>query len=227
MLQQHHEDLWTSRCLLSLGAVCLSRQMVIARLPDGGLWLHSPNEPTPAMQEALKPLGPVAWLVAPNCFHHRWLGKWKTLYPEATLIGAQGLAAKRSDLTFDAALGEHSPEAWGGAIESLVTEGASKLNEVVFFHGPSRTLVLTDFVFNQSPASGLPAFSRFMLGLMKAYGPLGPSRLFRMFTDDRKAVKRSIEQMLDRWPVERITMSHGEPLTENASQRLRAAYADW
>ena len=157
----------------------LQRQMVIVRLPDGGLWLHSPNEPTVELREVLKALGPVTWLVAPNCFHHRWLGKWKTLYPEATLIAADGLEKKRPDLPFDATLGKESPEGWGGAIESLVTQGAKKLNEVVFFHGASRTLILTDFVFNQGPASGLPGFSRFMLKLMDAYGPMGPSRLFR------------------------------------------------
>ena len=33
--------------------------------------------------------------------------------------------------------------------------------------------------------------------------------------------------MLERWPVERITMSHGEPVTQDAATRLRAAYADW
>ena len=149
------------------------------------------------------------------------------IYPDAQLVGAPGLVQKRSDLRFAGELGTEPPEGWGGVFEQMRTVGVPKLNEVVFFHLPSRTLILTDFAFNQGEASGLPAVSRVFLTMAKAYGPLGPSRFFRFLTEDREAVKQCVAGMLDRWPVEHVTMSHGEPVSDAAADRLRAAYADW
>jgi len=191
------------------------------------LWLHSPNELSRKLLDEVAALGPVRWLVAPNLFHHRALREWKNACPEAAILGVPGCAEKKPDIPFDGVLDRDPPEGWAGALEMLHTEGAPTLNEIAFFHVPSRTLILTDFVFNHGPDSGLPTLSRLLLRGMNAYGRLGPSRIFRFVVKDEAAVGRSIRAMLDRWPVERVSMSHGEVLEEDAAERLRAAYADW
>ena len=221
------DNIWSSRCLLGMGLVSLSRRMTIVRLPDGSLWLHSPNDLSRELLDEVAALGPVRWLVAPNRVHHRALREWKNACPEAGMLGVPGLAEKMPGIPFDGILDGDPPEGWGGALEMLHTEGAPKLSEIAFFHVPSRTLILTDFVFNQGPDSGLPALSRVLLKGMKAYGGLGPSRIFRFVVEDTAAVGRSIRAMLDRWPVERVSMSHGEILEEDAAERLREAYVDW
>ena len=42
----------------------------VVRLPDGRLFLHSPIAPSDDLAREVEALGPVAYLVAPNKFHH-------------------------------------------------------------------------------------------------------------------------------------------------------------
>ena len=52
------------------GGLELGGRMTVIRLPDGGLWIHSPVRFEPAHRAAVDALGPVRFLVAPNLMHH-------------------------------------------------------------------------------------------------------------------------------------------------------------
>lgn len=72
-------------------------RMTVVRLPDDGLWLHSPTPPTARLLESLQALGEVRFLVAPNTLHYWWLPDWAARFPDAGRYGAPGLrrAARR------------------------------------------------------------------------------------------------------------------------------------
>ena len=48
-------------------------RMVVIRLADGSLWLHSPIQFTSDLAKQIDALGEVRYLVAPNKLHHLFL----------------------------------------------------------------------------------------------------------------------------------------------------------
>jgi len=218
------EGVWESTQTLRLLGVQLPRRMTVVRLPDGGLWVHSANRLDAERRRALDALGPLRHVVAPNCFHHFFLEDYAAAYPEARFWAAPGLAEKRADFPFHELLSGTAPPAWEGELDQVLAEGVPKVNEVLFLHRPSKTLLLTDLVFNVGGA--LPAWSRLFFRLNGCYQRFGPSRLFRSFVKDRRAVGRTVERVLE-WDFERVVMAHGDVLEDDPRGRLRAAFAGW
>jgi hypothetical protein len=52
-------------------------RMTIARLADGGLFVHSPIELTAEVREAVAALGVPRYLVSPNKIHHLFWAEWQ------------------------------------------------------------------------------------------------------------------------------------------------------
>jgi hypothetical protein len=123
-------------------------RMTIIRLNDGNLFLHSPVKLDSELKRALNALGPVGAVVAPNRAHHLFVRDYIESYPQAMSYGAPGLPERRPDLRLDATLGDEAPREWQGVIEQQLFRGAPPLNEVVFFHPSSRTVIFTDLIFN-------------------------------------------------------------------------------
>jgi len=194
-------------------------RMAIVRLSDGGLWLWSPVHLTPALLEAVEALGPVRHLVAPNSLHHMALSDWAQFCPGAQIHAAPRLAAKRRDLAFTSELGEDAPPDWAGQIDQIVVR-TRITDEVVFFYRASGTVIFTDLL-QQMPRGwyrgwrGLVARMDGMVG----QEPQVP-RKFRLALKDKPALRR-----VQDWPVERVVMAHGTPVTDGAAAFLDRAFA--
>jgi len=95
-----------------------STRMTVIRLPEGGLFLHSPLRLDDSLRSELDALGPVRAVVASNRFHHLFVGDYRVPYdPKARFYGALGLQTKRRDLAFFGMLGDEPMPEWRGAIE--------------------------------------------------------------------------------------------------------------
>lgn len=224
-LNQLCEGVWAAETTTPLGlGVRLPLRMTVLRAgptPDSGLVLVSPIPIDEQLAAALAALGTVEMVLGPNRLHHLHLAAAQTRYPAAKLLGAPGLSDKRSDLAFTGVLrsGTLSP-----AIEALEIAGADKLSEVVLWHRPSKTLVVTDLVFNIVEASGLSkVVVKYVSG---TFGRMEQSRLLRGMTNDRAAAARSVAQLLE-WPCERVVMAHGQVVEGQALERLRSGLWWW
>lgn len=125
--------------------------------------------------------------------HHSYLPGAIERYPDAKVWGASGLCTKRRDVEFDATLAtDEAP--WTEAFEPMLLQGNAWLSEVVFLHRASRTLVVTDLVFNIHEVGNL--WTKWTLRSAGAFGKLAQSKLWRFTTKDRAAMQRSIESML-------------------------------
>jgi glyoxylase-like metal-dependent hydrolase (beta-lactamase superfamily II) len=216
--------LWSVTHTMRLpGGVRMPTRMSVARLGDDGLLVHSAIPIDDALAAEIAGLGKVLYVVAPNCFHHLHVGLLLARFPEAKLFGAPGLARKRADLAFTGILGEGSSAPWVETIDQIVLEGAPKLNEVVFFHRASRSLLVTDLFFNitepENWATGM------LLRMVGTYKRFGPSRLWRFYRKDKKALKASVEKVLA-WDFVRVLPAHGavfeaDDAREQARARLR------
>lgn len=221
MLRSIAPDLWEYQRHIRLAGIPFPRRTTIARLPEGGLWVHNVNALDEALAQELEALGPVQEIVAPNKFHHFYVPEWCARFPEARLHLAPGLPEKKPELPAGQILGE-PPEPWGGAFEALRTKGHPALEETVFFHAPSKTLIVTDWVFHIGPDE--PFATRTLFRLNGCYRRLAPSRLFKALAKDKAQVRRSTEEICERWDFERVTMAHGL-VTEAGPSELRAAFA--
>jgi hypothetical protein len=127
-------------------------------LIDGSLFILSPIQLTPDIRTEIDGLGAVKCLVSPNHLHHLYLGDWSQAYPDAKLYASPRLAPKRKDLTFYKTLFKNEPEPeWQGQIDQcLFGSGNGWIDELVFFHRASRTVVFTDLVMDFDPETFSP-----------------------------------------------------------------------
>ena len=207
-------------------------RMTVMRLANGGLFLHSPISLDSETRQSLDNLGEVRAVVAPSRAHHLFVADYIKAWPHAKLYGPPGLVGDirdfrarlgaRRDLKLDATLGDEPQPDWAGEIEQHLFKGATSLNEVVFFHPASRTVIFTDLVFNvpAQDASKARAFN----WLTGAAGHFGPHRLIRTMISDRNGACASVEKILQ-WDLDRVIVSHGNVLDSGGHNRVRAALA--
>lgn len=213
---------WTAQQPLRFGPITIRTRMTVIRLDDGGLWVHSPIAPTPALVACLDALGPVRHVVAPNRSHHLFLSPFLAAYPGARAYLAPGLEAKLPDLAALPRLVPGEPRPWTRELPSWFVEGLPVINETVWFHPATGTLVLTDLLFCFGEENrGLGRLAARLLGV---YDRLAMSRTMKLMVRDRDAFRRSVAPLLG-LEVERIVLAHDQVIERDARAALARAFA--
>lgn len=220
MLTQLSKDLWVAgydHYMYSF--VHFPTRMTVIRLSSGDVVLHSVIPIDDALARAIAARGSVTHIIAPNNMHHLYLGPAIARYANANVWGPAGLAQKRPDIAFHAAL-QPMTGPWSPDLEALPLRGSSLLEEWVFLHRPSRTLIVTDLVFNLTNVDNWA--SRCLFRAVGAFGQLAQSRLWRWSTRDPEAFRADVEAILT-WDFERLVMAHGSIIETDAKAQLHAA----
>ena len=194
-------------------------RMVLVRLASGDLWAWSPIPLHAELVEEISRLGRLHHLVAPNKLHHLFLSDWAHAWPDALLYAPPGLARKRADLRFHASLSDAPEPAWAADIDQVIFRGSFALEEVVFFHRRSRTLIVADLIQKFEPAS-LGAFHRTVMRLDGMLGPDGSTpREWRLSFWNRRPARAALRKALD-WDPERIVIAHGSWVRSGGREAL-------
>ena len=196
-------------------------RMAVVRDGDGvALW--SPVRPGPELVEATMALGPVRAIVAPNHLHHLFVDDWRRWAPDARVLVAPRLAAKRRDLAGAEEIGDDT--ALPGGLRHVVLRGCAITTEVVAFHPPSGAALFTDLL-QQFPEGWHRGWRGVVarLDLMTAPEPTVP-RKFRVATRDRDAMRAGLAA-IRAWPVGRVAMAHGTPVPEGGAALIERAFA--
>jgi len=205
------------------GGVALGIRTSLVRLSGGGVAVHSPGPLSEPVRRAIESLGPVRALIAPNLLHHLFLAESIAAFPQARVFGAPRLREKLVTVRIDEVLGDAPPALWSADLDQLVTHGAPSLNEVVFLHRASRTLLCLDLCFNVRESASF--VTRLFMRVNGAYGRFGPSRVFRYAVmKDPRAMRASVDRILQ-WDFDRVTVAHGEILERGGREALRASFA--
>jgi hypothetical protein len=220
-MRQLAEDLWVVERPLRFYGLSLGTRMTVVRLRDGSLLLHSPVALDEPLQAALLDLGTPRFAIAPNRFHHLFVGDHQRAFSQVRLYAAPGLPEKRRDLSFDAVLSDVPPPEWAGQLDQALVEGLPSMNEVAFCHRASRTLLVCDLAFNLGPTA--PFATRLALRLIGGYGRLGPTRVEKLLVRDRGKARASLERILG-WDFDRVVVAHGTVLETGGREALRAGY---
>lgn len=212
-LQKIHDLLWIAEGeIVRFWGFAYPTRAVVARLAHGDLWVWSPVRLTFQLREQLAPLGRVRHLVSPNKLHYLYLRDWSAAYPQAQLWGPQSVIAKCADLRFRAALQDEAPAEWLRDIDQAWFRGSIAMDEIVFFHRPSRTAIVADLI---------QAFGdRFLCEHWRWWRTLGrfdgiaaskpgAPREWRLSFLDRAPARVARSKGLG-WRPERIVIAHGE-----------------
>ena len=194
-------------------------RMTVVRLVDRSLWVCSPIALSSSLADAVNTLGPVRHLVSPNKLHHLFLKEWVQAWPAAKLYASPGLARRRRDLTFARELGDEPDPAWATDIDQVIFHGSFAMEEVVFFHRASRSLIVTDLVQRFDPAT-LHGWRGMLMRLDGLVGPDGSTpREWRLSFWNRRAARAALRKALA-WNARRMIIAHGDWVRENGSAAL-------
>ena len=213
-------SVWHAQQPLKFGPISLTTRMTVIRLRDGSLWVHSPIFPTRELVEELQKVGAVRYVVAPNKSHHLFFPPFLDAHPAAQGFIAAGLELKRPDLKRFPPVPREAP--WGDEIQGFFIEGLPILNETVWFHSDTGTLVLTDllFCFAETNRGVTALVSR----LLDVRGKLGMSRTMKWATKDKQALARSVLPLLS-LPVQRVIVAHDQIIDDQPVAKLVQAFA--
>jgi hypothetical protein len=215
-------NLWHMERGFTAAGLPVSSRMTVVRFGDGRLWLHSPVRFDEAVAGQLRSLGEVAWIVAPNRAHHLFARHAQRMFPDAALYGAPGLAAKRPDLAGLVELGDTVPRDWQHELDQVWIRGAPFVNEVVWFHKASTTLVMTDVL--QCWGGSLDWKTALYARLTGVRRRLDVPRTVRLVVRDRALFAGSARIILE-WPFTRVITAHNSIVEQDAHVLVERAFS--
>ncbi len=198
--------------------VYLPLRSVLVTTPTGNI-LISPIEFTGEQLENIQSQGDVIAIVAPSALHNLWVVQAKNRFRKAAVWGVPGLKAHNPAVPCDKLL---TRDAWP-FIADLIPQplaAIDDLDEVVFLHPESKSLIVMDLVFNIKKPQGLLA--PIVYRVFDSYKKLSVSKMFARKIKDRAAFRASIEKVLA-FDFDRLVMAHGDIVATNGKAKLREA----
>ncbi|MEO0867490.1 MAG: DUF4336 domain-containing protein [Cyanobacteria bacterium J06642_11] len=228
MLQNVDQDIWIAEQPLKYFGLSVGTRMTVIRLSTRDLVVISPIQASNPLLAQLNKLGVVSHIIAPNLYHYLFAGEFKKRYPEAIFWAVPGLDTKRPELSIDRVLQESAQPLWPGleclpmsGFRTLGLNGFDSLNEYVFFHRVSRTLILTDTAFNFD--ASFPWTTRLATRVVGGYNSLSPSLLESIATTDKSSLRESVTQVLA-WNFDRVIMAHGSIVEQGGKEKFKQGY---
>lgn len=220
------QDIWEYEVDLALGlGLRMPSRTTIVRLSSGALVVHAPLAFDDAAAAELAALGEVRFVIAPACTHWMFVKAFLARFPRAMVLAAPGLDKKltaKHGVGFTPLPAGGTIGAIGDALRVQAIEGVPFMNEHVFLHRPSGSLIVTDLIFNIHACSSFGM--RLTLKLTGTWNKPAQSRIWRFLVKDRALAADSVRAVLG-WDFERVIAAHGDVLDEDARARLAGVLA--
>ncbi|KAL2149869.1 hypothetical protein VTH82DRAFT_7545 [Thermothelomyces myriococcoides] len=238
---------------LRFGRFPIGGRGTIVRLSSGGLAVFSPVALTEATKAKVASLGgDVRYIVATDIEHHIFLSDWAAAYPNAKLVGPEGLPEKRRKAS-DPKIGKE-PFATvvtrenGRDARAIGDDFAADLDmeyvhvhpnkELVFLYRPDRVLIEADLMFNlpaEEQYSRVPEHQRPHAGLLVKFfnsfqttsgDALGMKRFlwYAVSSKDRGAFNESVAKIA-KWDFDTIIPCHGETVVGGGKALFEKVFA--
>ena len=227
-MEQLAENIWIAEGdIVDFHGFPYPTRSVIVRLKNGDLWCWSPITLTPELKTEIDEIGEPKHLISPNKIHHLYLQDWQMVWPNAKIWGPASSIKKRTDLSFESPLENDAPAEWSGEIDMIWFNGSPVLDEIVFFHRPSKTAILCDLSENFSDDfirkhwKGWKRWVAKPWGITegKGYAPLE----WRLSFFKRNATRVALDRLIGLGP-QRVVMAHGEIQYENGVSFLKQSF---
>lgn len=216
------------------GHIKVGGRGTVVRLQSGALAVFSPVVLTEEVKQKVAEMGEVKYITALDIEHHIYLGPWAQAYPQAQVLGPEGLAEKRAsqnneNVPFSHTFSKDKPltavdAEFDAEFEYEYVYGHQN-KEVVFVHKPTKTLIQADLMFNYPPTeqyskTGLSATAGIMtkiFGALTSVSGNGQKRMiwYGISSGDRAGFARSVKN-INKWDFERIIGCHGDVIEGGA-----------
>ncbi|KIX92896.1 uncharacterized protein Z520_11372 [Fonsecaea multimorphosa CBS 102226] len=217
---------------LRFGHIKLGGRGTLVKLQTGNVAVFSPVALTPDVKAKVTSMGPIKYIVAPDIEHHIFISTWAKEYPEAEVIGMEGLPEKREgDPATKGTKFVHVFSAKNKLDMHITPEFDAEFSyeyfhshtnkELVFLHKPSRTMIEADLLFNlpateqysktgTHPNSGI--LTKLFAGIMNTKGEMTWQKRFLWYAaggKDRKGFAESAKRIKS-WDYDRVIPCHGD-----------------
>lgn len=146
------------------------------------------------------------YCIAPNAFHHLHLEKFHQTFPNITLYGPSSIIKKQPWLKNKLA----DINLLGSRLKDNITlipiHGNKLLDETVFYCCRSKSLIVTDLLFNMRDP--MPFGRKCLLRLVGANNRIAQSKLIEKSTKNKVDYVNSVN-VLKGFDISRIIMAHG------------------
>jgi hypothetical protein len=130
---------------------------------------------------------------------------------------------KNGELPFTGILGELAPEDWADDIDQLAFKGNPLIEEVVFFHKQSRTVILDDLIQVHPILKGRPLRNVLIRMGGVAYPHGGVPLDIRLTFIRRNLARQSLQKLLS-WDFDRLIIAHGPCIEKDAKAFVERAF---
>lgn len=224
-----------------------NKPLSTVKLSNGSLAVFSPVALTPSTLSRISSFGSgqVAYIIATDIEHHIFVSEWARAFPQAKIIGPEGLPEKRAKVTNDERIG-HEPfavvftkenkssvrvdEAFDADFEYEYVDSHPN-KELVFFYKPDKVLIEADLMFNlpaveqysKVPEAEKPTGSfltRFFMNMNSTEGEAKGIKRFLWYAisrGDRAGFNESVRRIRE-WGFETIVPCHGETMVGNGKE---------
>ncbi|KAL0779186.1 hypothetical protein CaCOL14_003671 [Colletotrichum acutatum] len=239
------------------GTLKIGGRATLVRLTSGSLAVFSPVALTDAVKAKIAEKGGnLAYIIAPDMEHHIFISEYKAAYPQAKIIGPDGLPQKRAKQTGDPKINTSdeffvvfkdgaekrsttiTPEFDADFEYEYVDAHANK--ELVFYFKPERVLIQADLLFNLPPReqySKAPEGERdtssgfgnkLFGGLQTTEGDVKWVKRFQWYVMSSKDRPSFNEsiQRIDAWDFDTLIPCHGDTIQGDGKERFRKVF-EW
>ncbi|KAF2634609.1 hypothetical protein P280DRAFT_413423 [Massarina eburnea CBS 473.64] len=229
---------------LRFGKLKIGGRGTIVRLQNGSLAVFSPVALTSEVKQKVAEMGEVKYITAMDIEHHIFLGPWHAAYPNAKVIGPEGLPEKRKSqnnedvpfaTVFTTSNTHPSIDPDFDAEFDYEYVPAHQNKEIAFHHKPTKTLIQADLLFNypsteQFSKTGVDPTSGI---LTKLFGAVTNTQSvwqkrfiwYGISSGDRQGFAQSVAR-INQWDFERMIPCHGDVVETEAKSVFQRVF-DW
>lgn len=214
------------------------------KLSSGALAVFSPVALTDGTKAKIAEMGgQVGYIVALDIEHHIFISEWAKAYPDAKIIGPEGLPEKRAKQK-DEKIGQEKfsvvftkenkrqtkiSDEFDADFDYEYADGHGN-RELVFFYRPDKTMIEADLLFNlpaNEQYSRAPKDEKETTGFASkifnnVQSPEGDAKWMQRFTwylavKDRTSFNESVQTM-SQWDFKTIIPCHGDVIEGNGKE---------
>lgn len=217
-LYEYQKDtIWIKEYPIHYAGTDFNSRMTVIRLSNGNLFIHSPCEIDENTKVAIERLGKVGFIVAPGSYHYFYVESAQKAFPDAETFICPGIERKKPEIEFDWLLSDRPDERWEDDFEQVLVRGNKYIWEVSFYHKVTRTLILVDLIENITDETEDVSWTLKLWWklVFRMWNNPKPAPEYQLGWKDKKAASKSLKRILS-WDFERIIISHGDLIEENA-----------
>ena len=222
------ENLWVvDGPVISFYGLPFTTRMVVVKLENNELLIHSPIDLTENLKQELDQLGEVKYLISPNKIHYWYIEDFQNNYPNAITFASDGVQQRSQkagkNIRWDQDLKGLKPDYFKD-LEIIPMLGSRFMTEYTFFHHSSKTWIVTDIIENFEAQKINPFFRvlAYIGGALSPHG--GTTRDQRLpFSGNHEMLRKNIDRVKDLKPT-KIIMAHGKILDEGVEAELERVF---